>query len=72
MKTRDLVYQCIVEYMEEHQYAPSIRELCEMTGLSSTQTVYHHLINLDVIDGKINYEGGRQIKVKGYQFARKI
>lgn len=71
MTTRDLVYQCIVEYMEEHQYSPSIRELCEMTGLSSTQSVYSHLINLDV-DGKIDYKGVRQIKVKGYQFARKI
>ena len=34
-------------YLSEHGYAPTIRELCELTGLASTQTVFHHLAELE-------------------------
>lgn len=69
MKTRDLVEQCIIEYMEDHQYSPSIRELCEMTGLSSTSTVYQHLTSL-AKEGRIKFDGVRCIAVRGYRFGK--
>lgn len=55
--------------MEEHQYSPSIRDICDGTGLRSTSTVYTHLINLEM-DGEIRFDGVRRIKVKGYQFGK--
>ena len=69
MKSKDKVYNYIIDYMEEHQYSPSIREICEGTGLKSTSTVYAHLIDLDLM-GKIKCEGVRRIAVEGYQFCR--
>lgn len=69
MKTRDFVEQCIIEYMEEHQYSPSVRELCEMTGLSSTSTIHQHLHSLSK-EGRIKFEGKRCISVRGYKFGK--
>lgn len=69
MRTRDRVLNFIIEYMEEHQYSPSIRDICDGTGLRSTSTVYTHLINLEM-DGEIRFDGVRRIKVKGYQFGK--
>ena len=66
MNSRDKVYNFIVKYMQEHQYAPSIRDICAGTGLKSTSTVYSHLINLD-LDGKLNFEGVRRITLEGYR-----
>lgn len=39
------VYKGILQYQKKYGYAPSIRELCEMCGLSSTSSVYLHLRN---------------------------
>ena len=69
MKSKDKVYEYIIKYMEEHQYSPSIREICEGTGLKSTSTVYQHLIDLELM-GQIKCDGVRRIKVKGYRFCR--
>ena len=33
------IYQYIVDYMQEHMYAPTIREICKAVGLSSTASV---------------------------------
>ena len=69
MKSKDKVYDFIVEYMENHLYAPSIRDICEGTGLKSTSTVYQHLINLD-IEEKIKCEGVRRITPMGYRLCK--
>lgn len=69
MKSKDRVYNYIIDYMEKHQYSPSIREICEGTGLRSTSTVYTHLMDLDVM-GKIKCDGVRKITVEGYQFCK--
>ena len=37
----------IDEHLSEHGYAPTIRELCELTGLASTQTGFRHLTTLE-------------------------
>ena len=41
------VYKGILQYQKKYGYAPSIRELCEMCGLSSTSSVYLHLKKLE-------------------------
>lgn len=69
MKSKERVYNYIISYMEEHQYSPSVRDICEGVGLRSTSTVYQHLINLDV-EGRIKCDGVRRIAVKGYQFCK--
>ena len=69
MKSKDKVYEYIIKYMEEHQYSPSVRDICEGVGLRSTSTVYTHLIDLEV-QGKIKMDGVRRISVKGYRFGK--
>lgn len=69
MKSKERVYNYIIEYMEKHQYSPSVRDICEGTGLKSTSTVYAHLIDLELM-GKIRFEGVRRISVKGYKFGK--
>ena len=46
-KSQQLVYDRIVEYQKENGFAPSIRELCRLTGLASTSSVYAHLKHLE-------------------------
>ena len=67
MKSRDRVYDAIVKYMKQNQFSPSIRELCDMTGLKSTSSVHAHLMTLES-EGRIQFFGVRQIKVNGYEF----
>jgi len=40
------VLQCIHEYCQEHGFAPSMREICEQTGLRSSATVNTHVCTL--------------------------
>lgn len=69
MKTRELVLQSVIKYMEINQYSPSIRDICRMTGLKSTSTVYGHLNSL-ASEGRIKFDGVRCIAVKGYKFGK--
>lgn len=66
MSTKEQVHNFIVDYTKEHLYSPSIREICDGVGLSSTSSVYRHLINLE-LDGKLKCEGVRRITLKGYR-----
>ena len=69
MKSRDKVYNYIVDYVTEHLYSPSVRDICRGTGLSSTSTVYSHLLTLEN-EGLITFEGVRRITIKGYRIER--
>lgn len=40
------IYQYIVNYMQEHMYVPTIREICKAVGLSSTSSVAFHMERL--------------------------
>ena len=42
-KRRQQIYDYLCEYMQAHGYAPSVREICQAVGLSSTSTVASHL-----------------------------
>ena len=39
-ESQQLVFEGILKYQRAHGYAPSIRELCTIVGLTSTSTVY--------------------------------
>ena len=69
MGSKEKILGYVIEYMERNQYSPSIREICEGVGLSSTNTVHTHLLGL-AREGKIEYEGVRRIKVRGYKFGK--
>lgn len=41
------ILQTIIDYIEDNEYVPSVREICELVGLKSTSTVHNHLTNLE-------------------------
>lgn len=45
--SRRKIYNFMLEYMQEHFYPPTIREICDAVGLHSTSTVHAHLLVLD-------------------------
>ena len=63
-ETEKRVLEAITNYKAEHGYSPTIRELCELSGLKSTSSVHYVLCNLEK-QGYITNEQGkcRAIKV---------
>ena len=49
---RERVYNFVVEFIKNNGYAPNVREICTGTNLSSTSSVYIHLLKLED-EGKI-------------------
>ncbi|MFV0440643.1 MAG: transcriptional repressor LexA [Lachnospirales bacterium] len=41
------VYDFLVTYIEKNEISPSIREICDSTGLNSTATAHSHLVILE-------------------------
>jgi len=41
------IYVYLKEYVEEHNYPPSVRDICNAVGLTSTSTVHGHLTRLE-------------------------
>lgn len=71
IKTREMVYNFLVEFIKKNGYSPSIREICAGTYLGSTASVYHHLVTLKlmgVIDMKENVT--RSIRLVGYELRK--
>jgi len=67
----DEVYQYIVEYTTKNLHAPSIREICQYTGIKSTSTVFSYLEKLKkrgLIDTGNNQS--RCIVLVGYQLVK--
>ena len=48
----------VVDYTKEKGFAPTIREICEATGLKSTACVHRYLKELRS-DGLITWEPGK-------------
>lgn len=70
-RTKEKVYNFILQYTREYGYAPSIREIAEGIGLKSTSSVHSHLKKLQE-DGKIEMRGNspRAIKIAGYGYMK--
>lgn len=63
----------IVNYITEHGYSPSIREIADSIGYKSVSTVQGHLQEM-LKHGLIETDAGigspRSIRVPGYQFVK--
>ncbi len=46
-RSQTKIFDFLKSYIEQNKIPPSIREICESTGLSSTSTVHSHLVNLE-------------------------
>lgn len=72
-KSRQNVLNAIIDYITEHQYPPSVRDICDMTGLRSTATVHRHIEKL-LKDGFLETDCGigtpRALRVCGYKFVK--
>ena len=68
---REQIYNFLVDFVKKNGYAPSVREICTGTDLSSTSSVYMHLLKLED-EGKIQMkkQSTRAIKVIGFQFMK--
>ena len=40
---REQILNVLTQFMNEHGYAPTVREICNAVGLQSTATVHYHL-----------------------------
>ena len=43
---REQILNFLIQFMNEHGYAPTVREICNAVGLQSTATVHYHLTAL--------------------------
>ena len=43
---REQILNFLTQFMNEHGYAPTVREICNAVGLQSTATVHYHLTAL--------------------------
>ena len=46
-KRQTQVYDSIVAHVQEYGFAPTVRELCKLTGLASTSSIVMHLKALE-------------------------
>lgn len=46
-KKQSEIYEYIIGYMEKNLFSPTVREICEGVGLSSTSSVHSHLKKLE-------------------------
>lgn len=72
---RDDIVDFIIQYINKHQYPPSIREIGNGVGLRSTSTVHAHIKQL-IDDGKLETDANessisRALRVPGYTFTKK-
>ena len=42
-QTRERILKAITDYINKHQYPPTIREICSIVGLKSPASVYAHI-----------------------------
>lgn len=70
---RQEIYSFIVDYIKEHCYPPTFREIADGVNLKSTSTVQMHLdkmIDSGMIESDDEYGLSRAIRVPGYKFVK--
>lgn len=63
----------VTSYIEEHGYAPTVREICEMTNLKSTSSVQSYLCKMfeaGEIETDAKIGSSRAIRIPGYKFVK--
>ena len=46
-RRKSQIYDSIVAHVNKYGFAPTVRELCKLTGLASTSTIIGHLKTLE-------------------------
>ena len=72
-KVREDILNAIINYIKEHGYPPTHREIGAMVGLRSTSTVYTHLLKMKdegMIETDDTFCAPRAIRVPGYRFVK--
>lgn len=72
-EVRKKMLKAIVDYIQEHGYSPSVREIADMVGLKSTSSVKVHLdtmLHLGMIETDASWGSPRAIRVPGYKFVK--
>lgn len=73
IETRRTIMSVIIEYISQHGYPPTVREISELTGLKSTSSVSNHVKRL-IREGRLETDGGfsspRAFRVPGYKFTK--
>ena len=67
------IYDYIVDYIQEHGYPPTVREIGAGVGLKSTSSVYYHLqkmLDLGMLETDAEESAPRAIRVPGYKFVK--
>lgn len=71
MTRLEKVYNFIVKFITENCYSPSVREICEGTGLSSTASVSDHLMELELMGNiEMRRNVARTIRLVGYKMVK--
>ncbi len=65
------IYLFLIKYFKENGYAPSLREISEGVGLSSTATIKHHLDGLERKKKIKRDSNPRTIGLTEYTFVQK-
>lgn len=73
MNNKESVLHTIIHYIDKHQYPPTIREICNITGLKSTSTVQKYIDQL-LQEGKLETDAklgaSRALRVPGYKLVK--
>lgn len=67
------VLNAIINYIKEHKYAPTVRELCTLTGLKSTSSVQYYikrLLDKGLLETDGEFDASRALRVSGYDFVK--
>lgn len=68
---REAILLFIKNYIKEHGYAPTVREIGQGVGLKSTSSIHSHLKKmkmLGMIDSDVGLNCPRAIRVVGMKF----
>lgn len=72
-QTRERIMHAIITYIEQHQYAPTVREIAAMTGIKSNATVHHHisvLMDIGKLETDAEWGAPRALRVPGYKYTK--
>ena len=73
VKNKELIKEKIIFYIKEQGYAPTVREICEMTNLKSTSSVQSYLCKM-FEEGELETDAkigaSRAIRVPGYKYVK--
>lgn len=71
--TENRILDAIIQYIEEHKYSPTVREIGDMVGLkspSSVQAYLKRMLDKGLLESDASFGSPRAIRVPGYIFVK--